>query len=196
MTKRSRAWSGVLTLGLLSACLCVALGDDKPKAKKKANPPATSTDSPSTETPAKEDASPKKDEATANDESASRKVDFSGNWTWKFEAPNGFVYEPTLKIKQKGSKIAGTVYGKRGGSLPVRSVRVTKDSQVAFTLDREFYNYPMEVKFIGKLEGDSITGKMGVFVNGNSRVFDWTARRLKEDGTRPAETSRTMTPRP
>ena len=76
------------------------------------------------------------------------------------------------------------IYGKRGGSLPVRDVRITKDSQVAFTLDREFYGYPMVVKFIGKLEGDSIAGKMGVFVNGNIRVFDWNARRLREEAAR------------
>jgi len=133
------------------------------------------------------DGSPKPDEPKKDkDEESAPKVDFSGNWNWSFTAPNGFVHEPTLRIKQSGSKLRGVIYGKRGGSLPVRDVRITKESKVAFTLDREFYGFPMEVKFIGKLEKNTIAGKMGVFVNGNSRVFDWTARRLRDDG-RPVD---------
>jgi len=173
MTTRSPAGSGVLVLLLLAAWCPMAQAQRPRVAKKKLTPPAPAA-APSDGTASKADDSTKADEAD-------RKVDFSGNWTWTFTNPNnGFVHEPTLKIKQQGSRIAGTIYGKRGGSLPVRDVRITKDSRVAFTLDREFYGYPMEVKFIGKLEKDAIQGKMGVFVNGNSRIFDWTARRVRD----------------
>jgi len=197
VTSRSCVRSGFLALALLTLGLQdVVTAADKPKARKKAAP-TVATAPPAADVPAKvddavkvgEDAPKKEDEAKKDEESAP-KVDFSGTWNWTFQAPNGFVYEPTLRIKQKGSKLAGMIYGKRGGSFPVRDVRLTKDSKVAFTLDREFYGFPMEVKFIGKLEGDSIAGKMGVQVNGdkkNIRVFDWTAHRARDDGRRPGD---------
>jgi hypothetical protein len=156
----------------------------RPAAKNSTSPAAKASDA-TTRT----DAEPTKAETDAAKADANRKVDFSGFWAWSFTGPNGFVYEPTLKIQQKGSMLKGTIYGKRGGSLPVKNVRITKESNVAFSLDRDFYGFPMEVKFIGKLDGDKIVGKMGVFLNGdtkNYRVFDWVAARPRSDALPPA----------
>ena len=198
MLSRSPAWAGIFSLVLLAAWSMSAQAADKPKAKKKGSAPAATSAHapPPIETdsfvgpPQVAASAPPVDPAASTEGPADRKVDFSGVWTWTFTNPNnGFVHEPTLKIRQQGSKIAGTIYGKLGGSLPVRDVRITKDSSVAFTLDREFYGYPMEVKFIGKLQRDTIAGKMGVFVNGSSRVFPWTANRVRDRSRDPADPS-------
>jgi hypothetical protein len=52
---------------------------------------------------------------------------------------------------------------------------------VTFSVTREFNGNSFTAKYSGKLDGDTIKGKVDTERNGETRSRDWEAKRSKED---------------
>jgi hypothetical protein len=126
-----------------------------------------------------EDAKESKDGKDAAKEAAS-KVD--GTWTWSFTGQNGQKRESSLKLKQDGEKLTGTMSGRPGGAgAEIKDGKVDADGTLSFTVTREINGNTMTAKYHGKLEGDTIKGKIETTRDGQSREREWEATRQKED---------------
>ena len=82
-------------------------------------------------------------------------ADLTGSWKWTAQGRNGPM-EATAKLDLKDGVLTGTVAG-RMGDAPIGDASF-KDSQVAFTVTREFNGNKIVIKYEGKFEGDTITG--------------------------------------
>lgn len=108
---------------------------------------------------------------------AQDKKDATG--TWKYSVTfNDQTRETTMKLKQEGEKLTGTVTGRDGSETAIDEGTV-KDGQVVFGVTRERDGNKFTVKYNGKLEGDSIKGKMELNFGGEARTVDWEAKREK-----------------
>ena len=63
-------------------------------------------------------------------------ADVVGTWKSSFATPDGQTIESTLKIKQAGEKLSGTVTGRNGNEHPIDEVKLTGD-QLAIKVTRE-----------------------------------------------------------
>lgn len=102
-------------------------------------------------------------------------LDPTGSWTWTVTNQNNQTREVTLKLKWEGEKLTGSVPGPNNSEINIENASF-KDGEISFTVTRERNNEKVTQKFNGKLEGDTITGKIEN-PNGNSR--DWVAKRGK-----------------
>jgi len=111
-----------------------------------------------------------------------RAADADGTWTWSRPGRDGG--EPrtsTLALKADGEKLTGklTTPG-RGGGEPV-TTEITegtvKDGTISFKISREFGGNSFVQTYTGKIDGDSITGKIAFERNGESQSRDWSAKR-------------------
>jgi hypothetical protein len=100
----------------------------------------------------------------------------AGTWTWTVNR-NGQDVTTTLKLKQDGEKLTGTVKGQQGNETEIKDGKITKDGDVSFTVERERNGQTFVIKYAGKLEGDSIKGKTKMTINGEERERDWEAKR-------------------
>jgi hypothetical protein len=106
----------------------------------------------------------------------------AGTWAWSTPGRNGG--EPrktTLVLKVEGEKLTGKIAssGAQGGQ-PVEteiSEGKIKGSDVSFQVVREFNGNKVTMKYSGKLEGDSIKGKIESERNGQPQSRDWEAKR-------------------
>ncbi|HWA24255.1 MAG TPA: hypothetical protein VG734_01175 [Lacunisphaera sp.] len=85
-------------------------------------------------------------------------ADITGTWKWTTQGRNGNSVETTAKLALKDGALTGTVSG-RMGDAPIGDASF-KDGKVAFTVTREFNGNKIVIKYDGKLEGDTITGKV------------------------------------
>jgi hypothetical protein len=109
-----------------------------------------------------------------------KKADVTGTWTWTVPGRNGGEpREQTLKLKSEGDKITGTLAGGRGGEAKVENAKLT-GNELSFEVTREFNGNSVTTKYKGKVEGDTITGKVEMRGrDGQPRDRDWTAKRKK-----------------
>lgn len=108
---------------------------------------------------------------------ASPAADATGTWKWSVER-NGQTFETTLKLKQEGEKLTGTVSGRQGRETEIEDGKVAGD-EISFKVVREFNNNRFEQKFKGKVEGDTIKGTMEFERDGQTTTRDWEAKREK-----------------
>jgi hypothetical protein len=109
--------------------------------------------------------------ALASDDTA------TGTWKWSFTRPNtDDKIEITLKLKQDGDKLTGTIAGPQGRETEIKDGSV-KDGTVAFKVERERDGQTFSIQYSGKLEGDTIKGKTEFERNGEKRSRDWEAKR-------------------
>jgi hypothetical protein len=107
---------------------------------------------------------------------AQEKKDATG--TWKYSVTfNDQTRETTMKLKQEGEKLTGTVTGRDGGETAIDEGGTVKDGTVAFGVTRERDGQKFTVKYNGKLDGDTIKGTMEFNFGGNARMVDWEAKR-------------------
>ena len=106
--------------------------------------------------------------------------------TWKYSTPGrngGAAREVTLKLKQDGEKLTGTV-SMGGGQNGPTETEITdgkiKDGELSFKVTRKRQNNEFTSNYAGKLSGDSIKGKVETNFNGNARSTDFEAKRAKE----------------
>ena len=102
----------------------------------------------------------------------------TGTWKWSMARPNGETIERSVKLKQDGEKLTGaSVFN--NDETPIEAGQI-KDGEVSFQVTRVFNDNKVVMKYRGKLNGDSIKGKIEGTFGGQDRSFDWDAKRAKE----------------
>ena len=124
--------------------------------------------------------------AYADDEAKKASVD--GTWKWSFQTQNGETRESTAKLKQEGEKVTGTITGRQGNETEIKDGKLDKDGKLTFTVTREFNGNTMTAKYQGKVEGDTIKGKIETTRgDGETREREWEAKREKKEDSEKKE---------
>jgi hypothetical protein len=112
---------------------------------------------------------------TTRAQATSQPADFSGTWKWTIQGRDGTPRDTTMKLKQDGDKVSGTVTGRQGDSEVKDGV--IKDGELTFKIVRTFNDQEITVNYSGKLDGDTIKGKIANSFNGQANSRDWEAKR-------------------
>ena len=97
--------------------------------------------------------------------------------TWKWTTGTGALQmDNVLKLKLDGDKLTGTLTFRGVLEAPVAD-GAFKDGQVSFTITTEFKGQKTTSKYGGKLDGDTIKGKIERERNGKTESLDWEAKR-------------------
>ena len=122
------------------------------------------------------------DDDASKDAGKESKAKVDGTWKWSFQTQNGETRESTAKLKQEGDKVTGTVTGRQGNDTEIKDGKLDKDGTLTFTVTREFNGNTMTAKYHGKVEGDTIKGKIETKRgDGESREREWEAKRAKSE---------------
>ena len=109
-------------------------------------------------------------------------ADATGTWKWSTPGRNGGnPREVTLKLKQDGEKLTGTISmgGNNANETEITDGKI-KDGELSFKVTRKRQNNEITSNYTGKLDGDVIKGKVETNFNGNNRSNDFVAKRAKE----------------
>jgi hypothetical protein len=113
------------------------------------------------------------------EDKADKKDDATGTWKWSMPGRNGGqARDVTLKLKQEGDKLSGTLGG-GNNETEIQDGKV-KDGEISFKVVRKRNDQEIATLYHGKLSGDTITGKADTERNGETRSRDWEAKRAKE----------------
>jgi len=105
-------------------------------------------------------------------------VNVDGKWTWTYKTKDGKDAEAAIKLKQYGEKLAGAYIARDGTQTPIQDGKI-KGDELSFDVNREVGGEKMLFKYSGKIEGDTITGKI-VFGHPKPTPHEWEAKRAKE----------------
>jgi hypothetical protein len=94
----------------------------------------------------------------------------TGTWKWSYEGFGGNSIDVTLKLKQDGDKVTGTITGFQGQENQIQDGTL-KDGKVTFKVTRDFGGQTMTTTYTGTLDGDSLKGKSETVT---SRQFEAT----------------------
>jgi hypothetical protein len=108
---------------------------------------------------------------------ATKLADATGTWKWTVEF-NGNSFEQSLKLKQEGTKLTGVHIGRNDMETPIEDGKVEND-EISFTLTRTFNDNKFVQKYKGKIDGDTIKGKVEFERNGEKMTRDWEPKRAK-----------------
>jgi hypothetical protein len=86
-----------------------------------------------------------------------QKSDATGTWKWSQEGPGGQI-EFTLKLRQDGEKLTGTITGFDGEESPIDEGKV-KDGMISFKVTRDFGGRPFVTTYTGKVSNGTLKGK-------------------------------------
>ncbi|HEV3162699.1 MAG TPA: hypothetical protein VGZ22_01565 [Isosphaeraceae bacterium] len=103
-------------------------------------------------------------------------ADAAGTWKWTVER-NGNTIENTLKLKQDGEKLTGTI-AQQDNETEIMDGKVSGET-VSFKVTREFGGNKILFTYSGKLSGDTIKGEVKVERDGETMTRDWEAKRSK-----------------
>lgn len=101
-----------------------------------------------------------------------------GAWKWSMPGRNGQTNETTLKLKQEGDKLTGTVSGRNGTEIPIQEGQI-KGDEVSFKVVRERNGQQFPATFQGKVTGDTLKGTITFERNGQPASRDWEAKRVQ-----------------
>src|SRR5436309_15282461 len=101
---------------------------------------------------------------------AQAKVDVSGKWAFNVETSAGSG-TPTMTFKQDGEKLTGKYSGQLGESDITGTV---KGANVAFTFNVDAQGTPLEFKYEGTVDKDTMKGKLSAGALGDGT---FTAKR-------------------
>ena len=107
-----------------------------------------------------------------------KKINPVGTWKWSFTGQNGQARETTMKIKMEGDKLTGTVSG-RQQDTPIDELKVKAD-EITFHVTREVNGNKFTAKYSGKIDGDTIKGKIKMERDGQETARDLDAKREVE----------------
>lgn len=112
---------------------------------------------------------------------AEEKASPAGTWKFSVKGRNDQTREVTMKLKVDGEKLTGTVTGGRNNDTDIEiSDGKFKDGEVTFNVVRERNGTKRTTKYNGKLDKDSIKGKIeSERRNGEKASNDWEAKREK-----------------
>jgi len=102
-------------------------------------------------------------------------ADATGTWKWTNER-NGQKIETTLKLKQDGKALTGTISGRNNSETAIEDGKVEGDT-VSFKVTREFNGNKFVMNYNGKLSDDAIKGKVEFERNGEKQSRDWEAKK-------------------
>ena len=105
---------------------------------------------------------------------ADEQADPSGTWKWERTFGDNTV-QFTLRLNLKGERVSGT-YASSRAKTEIKHGKVDGD-ELSFQVDREFNDRKFTINFRGKVSEDAIKGKGEFSADGNSREFDWEAKR-------------------
>src|SRR5258705_10122583 len=109
-----------------------------------------------------------------------KKPPYEGTWKWTVTFNNN-TREQTMKLETKDGKPAGFIVGRNNTELKIEDASF-KDGVLAFTVSRTGQDGNKIVsKYNGKVEGDTIKGKIDTERNGETQTRDWEAKREKAD---------------
>lgn len=134
---------------------------------------------------------------------ADKKADATGTWTWTQQGggrggqgggggnANATPRKNTLKLKAEGEKLTGTLTtpgfarrGEEGGTPPAPvetaiSEGKVKGDEISFSVTREFGGNSRTTKYTGKIDGDTLKGKIEAPGRGGGDPVsrDWEAKR-------------------
>jgi hypothetical protein len=108
---------------------------------------------------------------------AADKADPNGTWKWTFTTPDGQEIPLSVTLKLDGEKLTGKVTHDQE-STDISDGTFAND-EVAFNVVGEQGGNKFTAKFKGKVEADSITGKIDLQIGDNNLSFDWNASRDK-----------------
>ncbi|MFI5378647.1 MAG: hypothetical protein ACHRHE_05080 [Tepidisphaerales bacterium] len=107
-------------------------------------------------------------------------ADATATGTWKWSTPGrngGAARETTLKLKQDGEKLTGTVSGRNNTETEIKEGSI-KAGAISFKVVRTGGNNgDVTITYAGKLDGDTIKGTI-TMGTGTPREFE--AKRAKE----------------
>ena len=107
-----------------------------------------------------------------------KKPDPTGTWTWSTTGQDGTARTTTAKLKLEGEKLTGTVTGRQSDTA-IENGKIAGD-EISFAVTREFNNNKITQKYVGKISGDSIKGKISFDREGQAQSRDWEAKRTVE----------------
>ena len=122
---------------------------------------------------------------------AADKANVNGTWSWTVQGRGGNADAParkaTLKLKADGDKLTGTLSqpgrGQDGAAATPRETEISdgkiKGDEISFSVKREFNGNAIVTKYNGKVESDTIKGKIETpgRDGGEARSRDWEAKR-------------------
>ena len=108
---------------------------------------------------------------------AEEKANPTGTWKWTVQMGEQ-KREQTLKLKLEGDKLTGTMVGRNNQETPIEEAKC-KDGELTFKVTREREGRKFTVKYMGKVSGDTIKGKMEFQREGNAQSREWEAKRAK-----------------
>src|SRR5262249_33832037 len=106
-------------------------------------------------------------------------ADPNGTWKWKFTTQNGQDFELSLELKQDGEKLTGKVSLPNGMSIDIKEGSF-KNDEVSFQTVFERNGNSFTTKYKGKVDGDTIKGKVERERDGQVTARDWEAKREKK----------------
>ena len=112
---------------------------------------------------------------------AEKKTDPTGTWKWeRTRGDNTRQY--TLRVKLEGENVTGTYASRRNNSDNESKIENAKleGDKLSFRVIREFNDRKMTINMQGKVAEDTITGSGEFLFNGDSREFEWVAKRSVE----------------
>jgi hypothetical protein len=118
----------------------------------------------------------------AADTDSKNAVNPTGTWKWTFETQSGQTIESSLKLKLEGDQLTGTFIGRGGTEVAIQDATLKQD-EISFTVVRERNGQKMTAKYLGKLAGDTIKGKIETERDGQTRSRDWEAKRATATAT-------------
>jgi hypothetical protein len=95
-----------------------------------------------------------------------------GRWDLTVHGPQG-DYSSWLEVRRSGRSLVGSFVGQFGSARPISRVEF-EDGRVRFALPPQFEDRKDDLRFEGRLEGDTIQGET---TDDKGRRLEWTARR-------------------
>jgi hypothetical protein len=103
-------------------------------------------------------------------------ADATGTWKWTIER-NGNTVESTLKLKQDGQKLTGTMK-RMDTESEIEDGKIAGDT-VTFKVTREFNGNKFVLNYQGKVSADTIKGDIKFEREGETQTIEWNAKREK-----------------
>ena len=109
-----------------------------------------------------------------------KKSPIEGTWKWTVQGQNNQSFERTMKLKMEGDKVTGVILGRNNTETKIEDATF-KDGVLAFSVTADRNGTKVVSKYNGKVEGDTIKGKIESERNGQTQSRDWEAKREKEN---------------
>lgn len=106
-------------------------------------------------------------------------ADATGTWKWSTQRGDNTV-EQTLKLKQDGETLTGTISGRQGAETAIEDGKVDGDS-ITFKVTREFNGNRFVMSYQGKVADDAITGEVTFEREGEPQTRPWEAKRAEAE---------------